>query len=242
MRVCAPSRSISSATSWSVPSSSGSRDDADTAASASRLSSVAMTTPSADSTMRALRVSAVRAGASPASTCVAGASVMNATLSRSSSVQAPAAPTSISAAAAPNVLRDGRGGPCLRAFITAVHPTPAACAPGTPPPGPGPFVPGPGPRPRPADDLGAGARGVGNLGVPRCGEPRGPRCGDLGVCGPRGSGPGLLSDGRAHPDLLGVDELADPVRSQLAAVAGSFDPARGQARIGLDDPVDRDLA
>src|SRR5699024_12781131 len=47
--------------------------------------------------------------------------------------------------------------------------------------------------------------------------------------------------GGSHPDLLGVGELADPVRAELAAVAGALDASGGQARIGLHDPVDQDM-
>src|SRR5699024_12807204 len=46
--------------------------------------------------------------------------------------------------------------------------------------------------------------------------------------------PGQLSDGRAHPDLLGVDELTDAVRPQPDAVAGPLAAAPGQTRVGLD--------
>src|SRR6185295_6135280 len=44
------------------------------------------------------------------------------------------------------------------------------------------------------------------------------------------------------PYCLDVHELADADLRQLAAVAGALDAAEGQARIGLDDAVDEDVA
>src|SRR6185295_9213421 len=44
------------------------------------------------------------------------------------------------------------------------------------------------------------------------------------------------------PDRFDVDELADADHRELAAVAGALDAAKGQARIGLDDAVDEDVA
>src|SRR6266511_4023786 len=48
----------------------------------------------------------------------------------------------------------------------------------------------------------------------------------------------MAAPGLGDPDRLDVDELADAVLRELAAVAGALDAAEGQARVGLDDAVD----
>src|SRR5699024_9170298 len=114
-------------------------------------------------------------------------------------------------------------------------------------------APGPGPRPHLGEQRSRTQRGhsptfSADPGVQTRRRDPGPgaSCVWFGItprlAGVTGREPRQLSDGRAHPDLLGVDELTDAVRPQLAAVAGPLDAARGQTRVGLDDPVDRDLA
>src|SRR5262249_56624420 len=46
----------------------------------------------------------------------------------------------------------------------------------------------------------------------------------------------------ADPDGLDVDELADAVLGELAAVAGALDAAEGQTRVGPDDADHRRAA
>src|SRR5947209_13623641 len=45
-----------------------------------------------------------------------------------------------------------------------------------------------------------------------------------------------------HPHRLDVHELPDAHRGELPAVAGALDAAEGEARVGLDDAVDEDVA